>query len=218
MRKDAQPKISSSEKLNLGPCPSPRPATCRAHDFVNAPHRFFAATLTMPHEHFQLRDNGATAIPSERSEQGGRYFEEERVCEECGERFWGTSMNGKPAVMLAHHSNKSGRRLDGFADSSNARGSSALTDGALWVSEMRRNELGETSLEMTKVNGAAWAPTLWLKREKGGTLRAATSNENIAREAEREAKPENSGKSKRKKDEPAPPLVNGGSRRGEPGL
>jgi hypothetical protein len=92
-----------------------------------------------------------------------------------------TLLPGKPAVMLAHHSTKAGRSVESDADVSNARGSSALTDGARWVSELRRQKAVTTvTLEMTKTNYTSWAPKVTLTRGKRGVLSVSTTSEKIA--------------------------------------
>lgn len=84
---------------------------------------------------------------------------------------------GAPAVLVAHHTHKLARD-GGKPSTSNARGSSALTDGVRWAAEMDSADDGMTArLTLTKSNYGPRAPTLELVREHEGTLRAETDAE-----------------------------------------
>ena len=48
-----------------------------------------------------------------------------------------TKLPGSPTVLLAHHTRKGGGNDSGNSDKDAARGSSALTDGARWVAQLK---------------------------------------------------------------------------------
>jgi len=84
-----------------------------------------------------------------------------------------TTLPGTPTVLLAHHSNKVSRAVNAGASSANARGSSALTDGMRWVSELRYADDEERSslvLSMTKTNYTRWEEDRNLRRGSNGVL------------------------------------------------
>lgn len=102
--------------------------------------------------------------------------------------------SGAPAVLVAHHTNKLSR--DGArASTSNARGTSALTDGARWACELESRGENGARLTLTKSNYGPLAPPLELLRGHDGYLRAEMPeerkrrlDEKDAQEADREAK------------------------------
>jgi len=89
------------------------------------------------------------------------------------------SSEGKPTVMLIHHTNKAAR--GGVQTSSGAaRGTSALTDGVRWQGNLENREpihgLPEVVVfRTTKANETQKPFVLWLEREPGaGTLKIAS--------------------------------------------
>lgn len=96
---------------------------------------------------------------------------------------------GKPTVLLAHHTNKSSRGDEGNATATNAvRGSSGLTDGARWVTQLEpvklefKDDRDRVTLAFSKGNYTRRLPKLVLVRCDGGALRAETKAERDDRE------------------------------------
>lgn len=99
----------------------------------------------------------------------------------------GKSTGSRPAVLIAHHTNKASRDIaTGKPTSNAARGSSALTDGVRWVAHL--GPVGDDNdrlcLSVTKSN---YTKHSWhdIKRESGGILRALTKAELDAEEQKR---------------------------------
>lgn len=89
------------------------------------------------------------------------------------------SVPGSPAVIIGHHTNKLSRTEGTKASASNARGSSAITDGARWVAELESRGDDGAKLTITKSNYSLCGAPVELVRDhaRGGYLRAATSEE-----------------------------------------
>lgn len=103
---------------------------------------------------------------------------------------------GRPTVLLAHHTNKSSRGDDGNATATNAvRGSSGLTDGARWVSQLEpyklefKDDEDRVTLAFSKTNYTRRLPRLVLVRCDGGALRAETEAERKEREQHEREQP-----------------------------
>lgn len=84
------------------------------------------------------------------------------------------------AVLLVHHTTKAGRK-SGDAAATNVRGSSALTDNARWVAELRTDDDDALTLSITKNNYAAAVDPVRLTGD-GVRLRAETLDEAAVRE------------------------------------
>ncbi len=88
----------------------------------------------------------------------------------CLERI-SNSLKGKPTVMLAHHANKIDAK-EGSASTQMSRGSSAITDGARWVSIMKKdkgNKEGNISIvEITKTNFTKYHNSIKLNFNQDG--------------------------------------------------
>lgn len=86
---------------------------------------------------------------------------------------------GGPTVLIAHHTNKLARADGAKASASNARGSTAITDGARWVAELESSGDEGARLSITKSNYSRCGDPIELVRdgERGGYLRVATSEE-----------------------------------------
>lgn len=97
------------------------------------------------------------------------------------------SAPGGPAVLIAHHTNKLSRTEGAglAAKAGNARGASALTDGARWACELQSRGDDGARLTVTKSNYAGQGHPLDLIRDgdQGGYLRVATPAE-LARQIE----------------------------------
>jgi hypothetical protein len=95
------------------------------------------------------------------------------------ERF--TQLPGKPAVLVAHHTNKTSRTSDANKpppSAADARGSSALTDGARWVAKLESHGDGLAKLTVVKSNyGVIPKEPACLKRGDEGGLIGVTSKE-----------------------------------------
>jgi RecA-family ATPase len=98
-----------------------------------------------------------------------------------------TKAPGTPTVLVAHHTTKGARR-EGTADDTAARGASALSDGVRWHAHMTAKPHPEgvhgvgvprmAELRVVKTNyGLPLDETLWLARDEGGLLRAASRRE-----------------------------------------
>jgi hypothetical protein len=75
---------------------------------------------------------------------------------------------------VVHHTSKGGRKADD-ASAANVRGSSALTDNARWVAELRKNpDTDEVSLSVTKSNYSAAVEPAILHRADWGGLEVET--------------------------------------------
>jgi hypothetical protein len=84
-----------------------------------------------------------------------------------------TAAPGNPFVMLAHHSSKIARRT-GTVD---ARGVTALTDGARWAGTLRADK-GQVFFEQVKSNySRPMDAEMALVRDRGGLLRVASKDE-----------------------------------------
>jgi RecA-family ATPase len=101
-----------------------------------------------------------------------------------------TRAPGNPSVLVAHHNTKASRR-EGELDDTGARGASALSDGVRWHAAMRAKPHPEgphgvgiprmAELRVVKTNyGMPLDETLWLARDEGGWLRAASGMEKTA--------------------------------------
>jgi hypothetical protein len=79
---------------------------------------------------------------------------------------------GRPAVLIAHHTNKISRAEGAATSAANARGSSALTDGARWVANLEGVSDESVKLTITKSNYAMGCPVVMLARDaqNGGCL------------------------------------------------
>lgn len=122
-----------------------------------------------------------------------------------------THAPGNPSVLVAHHNTKASRR-EGELDDTGARGASALSDGVRWHAAMRAKPHPEgahgvgiprmAELRVVKTNyGMPLDETLWLARDEGGWLRAASKTEKskfveAAKAAEAKAKTEEAKQSK----------------------
>jgi RecA-family ATPase len=84
------------------------------------------------------------------------------------------------AVLLVHHTTKAGRKA-GDASAVNVRGSSALTDNARWVAELRTDDDDALTLSITKNNYAAAVDPVRLTGD-GVRLRAETPDKAAERE------------------------------------
>jgi hypothetical protein len=95
---------------------------------------------------------------------------------------------GKPSVLVAHHTNKIARTEGLRASASDARGASAITDGARWAANLESNGDDGARFTITKSNYAQKGMPLELVRDgaQGGYLRAATADERRARAAARD--------------------------------
>lgn len=97
------------------------------------------------------------------------------------------SVPGAPSVLIAHHTNKLSRTEGAglAAKAGNARGASALTDGARWACELQSRGDDGARLTVTKSNYASQGQPLDLIRDgdQGGYLRVATPAE-LARQIE----------------------------------
>lgn len=100
-----------------------------------------------------------------------------------------TAAPGNPAVLAAHHTNKFSRRAGAPGGAENARGSTALTDGARWVAELIPDGRDVVTFAVAKTNyGPPIEPvTLVRDLEFSGALRAMTPSELEAYEAQRDA-------------------------------
>jgi RecA-family ATPase len=126
-----------------------------------------------------------------------------------------TKAPGTPTVLVAHHTTKGARR-EGTADDTAARGASALSDGVRWHAHMTARPHPEgvhgvgvprmAELRVVKTNyGLPLDETLWLARDEGGWLRAASRREKAEFvEAEKAAKSD---------DKPARTASSGGALR-----
>lgn len=101
-----------------------------------------------------------------------------------------TDAPGRPTVLVAHHTTKGAKR-EGATDDTAARGASALSDGVRWHALMTAKTHPEggpgsriprmAELRVVKTNyGVPLDETLWLARDEGGWLRAATRTEKAA--------------------------------------
>ena len=95
-----------------------------------------------------------------------------------------TNMPDKPTAIVAHHTNKGARKAGQDVDTSSARGSSALTDGARWVAtiaidrltfedhDVARRLAEVVTIEVTKNNYASFKSGIELRRdsENNGAL------------------------------------------------
>jgi RecA-family ATPase len=90
---------------------------------------------------------------------------------------------GNPAVLIAHHTNKTSRADGASTSASSARGASALTDGVRWCANLEPLSDDTVSLEITKSNYAPRGSAVTLVRdtEHGGYLRVQTPAEVGAR-------------------------------------
>lgn len=93
--------------------------------------------------------------------------------------------SGRPTVLVCHHTGKASRDGQASASTSNARGSTALTDGVRWCAELSRTE-GGAKLSLTKSNYGPGAPPLELVVRDDGYLSVATPEETHARQQRRE--------------------------------
>lgn len=86
---------------------------------------------------------------------------------------------GGPSIIVAHHTNKVSRTEGNAANAANARGSTALIDGARWSSELMSTGDDTVEFKVTKSNYAPYGPKLALVRDAdhGGFLRVQTSAE-----------------------------------------
>lgn len=88
---------------------------------------------------------------------------------------------GNPTVVIAHHTNKLSRTEGAGlpAKAGNARGASALTDGARWACELQSRGDDGARLTVTKSNYAQVGTPLDLMRDgdRGGYLRCASAAE-----------------------------------------
>jgi RecA-family ATPase len=92
---------------------------------------------------------------------------------------------GKPTVLLSHHTNKSASRLNSTLDNkskpdqSAARGSSALTYGARWVSNYYQEEEGNKfTLKMTKSNLTKIHQDITTEKEDDGFITNCNAKNN----------------------------------------
>ena len=85
-----------------------------------------------------------------------------------------TEVQGKPLVLLVHHSSKTARRM-GDVD---ARGVTGLIDAARWVLSLKAKSDGTVEFQQTKSNySAPMHKPLLLHRDRGGLLRRLTNEE-----------------------------------------
>lgn len=92
---------------------------------------------------------------------------------------------GNPTLLVAHHTTKASRAIDGDASAATAaRGASALTDGVRWVANLEpdRAQQDRVRLTITKSNYSARVPPLNLVRADGGALRAENGQDRAARQ------------------------------------
>ena len=105
---------------------------------------------------------------------------------------------GKPAVLVAHHTNKGG--LTGATDQGAARGSSALVDGVRWVcnlelvasadeADTKKADRSRVRLNPVKSNYGPGLGPIMLARENFGFLRALGENELEVKPAMKVEKP-----------------------------
>lgn len=90
-----------------------------------------------------------------------------------------TKAKGRPAVILAHHTNKTSRR-EGERDATAARGATALVDGARWVASLTNVSFGPVrgvELELVKSNYTGEIPRMLLARGEDGVLRVMPRSE-----------------------------------------
>lgn len=88
-----------------------------------------------------------------------------------------TKAPGNPAFVVSCHSRKKQLGQDARLDASNARGSSAITDGARWVCSMGKRSDSIIAIKATKTNYTVGGDELLLTRGVGGVLRPATPEE-----------------------------------------
>ncbi len=87
---------------------------------------------------------------------------------------------GRPTVLVAAHSSKLARRNEVV----DARGVTALTDGARWFATLRLTDTGALELTQAKSNySRPWANPVPLERGPGGILRALDESDTLARRA-----------------------------------
>jgi hypothetical protein len=91
-----------------------------------------------------------------------------------------TRTRGNPTVILAHHTNKlsrGARARPGGAEE--ARGVSAITDGARWAANLQAESDDVVVFKVTKNNYAPPTPPLYLVRDRdaGGSLRPMGTDE-----------------------------------------
>ena len=91
-----------------------------------------------------------------------------------------------PTVLCCHHTAKAARDGQAQASTSNARGSTALTDGVRWCAELARTKDG-AKLSLTKSNYGPAAPSIELVTREDGYLRLATPDELHTAQGKREA-------------------------------
>ncbi len=89
-----------------------------------------------------------------------------------------SALPGRPAVIVAHHTNKAATR-EGKSDQTSARGASALVDGARWLATLTgvTGHAHAVIFEVQKSNYARRGAPVLLIRGRGGALRAATVEE-----------------------------------------
>jgi RecA-family ATPase len=81
-------------------------------------------------------------------------------------------------VLLVHHTTKGSRKPGADADATNVRGSSALTDNARWVAELKFDGDDALTLAVTKNNnGKPFEEVVYLTRVSAGVLREETPAE-----------------------------------------
>ncbi len=85
-------------------------------------------------------------------------------------------------VMVVHHTTKAGRKAGADAAATNVRGSSALTDNARWVAELRTDDDALTLAVTKNNNGRPFEEVVYLTRVSAGVLREETPDEAKARE------------------------------------
>lgn len=97
-----------------------------------------------------------------------------------------TELPGKPTVEVAHHKSKVGRR-GSTGDVSDARGSTAITDGARWAVNLEADGPRMVVLSLSKSNYAPPLDPVIAIRDKrwGGALRLPTDEELAAYETEK---------------------------------
>lgn len=106
---------------------------------------------------------------------------------QCLESF--AKSPGRPAVLMAHHTNKASRQNGNASDAANIRGVTALTDGVRWQANLGGKNESDLEIKVVKSN---YTPadddlrTALLTREENGVLRALSAEEV---EARREAEP-----------------------------
>lgn len=97
-----------------------------------------------------------------------------------------TRLHGAPTVLVAHHTSQSDRERGG-ADTSGARGVTALTDSARWVCKLTGRTETDLAIAVTKSNYTPTGLRVPLERDpRSGILRRASEEGRAALDLQRE--------------------------------